>query len=147
MHTCHAIGCEVAVEPEMLMCKRHWFVVPKKVRNRVWATYRPGQCDDMRPSEAWHVAADEAILFVARVEVDAAVGLRSKIFQLVSEHYRDETIAIKWFRSKNKAFGGVSPVTMFKLGRSKEVIDALTHETADRALRARDRPSTETKPQ
>ena len=34
----------------------------------VWAAYRPGQCEDKRPSEAWHLAADAAIGYVARAE-------------------------------------------------------------------------------
>lgn len=67
-HVCHARGCPVHVQPEMLMCKRHWFMVPKRIRDAVWATYRPGQCDDMSPSREWHVAADAAIGFVAMKE-------------------------------------------------------------------------------
>lgn len=67
-HHCHARGCPELVPPEMLMCRRHWFMVPKPVRARVWATYRAGQCDDMRPSEAWHEAADAAIAAVAAKE-------------------------------------------------------------------------------
>ena len=65
---CHARGCSVHVPPEMLMCKPHWFKVPRAIRNAVWLAYRPGQCDDMRPSREWHVAADAAIGFVARRE-------------------------------------------------------------------------------
>jgi hypothetical protein len=67
-HRCHARACTKHVPPEMLMCKRHWFRVPKRVRDAVWAHYRPGQCDDMNPSQAWHRAADAAIGFVARAE-------------------------------------------------------------------------------
>lgn len=43
-HTCHAVGCERSVPPQMLMCKPHWFKVPLQLRNRVWATYQDGQC-------------------------------------------------------------------------------------------------------
>jgi hypothetical protein len=25
------------------MCRRHWYVVPKQIRDRVWATWRSGQ--------------------------------------------------------------------------------------------------------
>jgi hypothetical protein len=67
-HHCHARGCGVATKPEMLMCLRHWRMVPRDIQRRVWATYRPGQCDDMRPSEAWHEAADAAIRAVAEKE-------------------------------------------------------------------------------
>lgn len=67
-HHCHAIGCEVRVPPEMLMCKRHWYMVPSDLRAKVWAAYRHGQCDDKNPSESWHKAADAAIIYVARKE-------------------------------------------------------------------------------
>jgi hypothetical protein len=49
----------------MLMCYPHWKAVPAKLQRRVWDTYRNGQCDDKRPSEAWHEAADAAIAAVA----------------------------------------------------------------------------------
>lgn len=72
-HHCHAIGCPIEVPPEMLMCKKHWFMVPKAIRNAVWKTYRPGQCDDMRPSEEWFEAAKMAIEAVARKEHKAKI--------------------------------------------------------------------------
>jgi len=50
------------------MCLRHWRMVPKHLQRDVWATYRPGQCDDKHPSEAWHEAANAAIAAVARAE-------------------------------------------------------------------------------
>jgi hypothetical protein len=67
-HVCHARGCDVPVPPEMLMCRAHWFRLPSKIRRAVWASYREGQCDDKRPSEAWHKAADAAIALVAVLE-------------------------------------------------------------------------------
>ena len=50
------------------MCLAHWRRVPRPIQRAVWATYRPGQCDDRSPSAAWHDAADAAIGFVARLE-------------------------------------------------------------------------------
>jgi len=67
-HHCHARHCGTHVPPEMLMCRSHWFMVPPEIRDRVWKHYRPGQCDDMNPSEEWHRAADEAIEAVAKAE-------------------------------------------------------------------------------
>lgn len=52
----------------MLMCRRHWFMVPERLRRAVWRTYRSGQCDDMNPSADWHKAADAAIGYVAAKE-------------------------------------------------------------------------------
>lgn len=50
------------------MCLAHWRCVPKPIQRAVWATYRPGQCEDGHPSNSWHQAADAAIGFVARQE-------------------------------------------------------------------------------
>lgn len=43
VHVCHASGCDVPVQPRMLMCGKHWFMVPKVDRDLVWALYVPGQ--------------------------------------------------------------------------------------------------------
>lgn len=67
-HTCHARGCEIPVRPELLMCLTHWRHVPLPIQRAVWSTYRPGQCDDKRPSAEWVKAADAAIGVVARLE-------------------------------------------------------------------------------
>ena len=67
-HICHARGCDVPCKPEMLMCLRHWRMVPLNLQRAVWKTYRPGQCNDKRPSSEWHAAADAAIAAVAAKE-------------------------------------------------------------------------------
>jgi hypothetical protein len=65
IHYCHARGCRKACKPEHLMCFAHWNRVPIKIRHAVWQHYRPGQCDDKRPSAEWFKAADAAIGAVA----------------------------------------------------------------------------------
>jgi hypothetical protein len=67
-HRCHARGCGIAVPPTMLMCRTHWWKVPKRVRDAVWSSYRRGQCDDGRPSAEWLEAASAAIGYVAQLE-------------------------------------------------------------------------------
>lgn len=89
------------------MCKRHWFMVPKQMRDRVWATYRPGQCDDWQPSAAYCDAATEAVQAVAEkegIEPDVELyrvfrpdeerpsgTLRLSLYQAFVEKYRDCT--------------------------------------------------------
>jgi len=68
LHTCHAKGCKVPVAPKLLMCRRHWFMVPKPLRDRVWETYRPGQEVKKNPTTDYLDAADAAIAFVAKRE-------------------------------------------------------------------------------
>lgn len=67
-HTCHARGCNVTVRPELLMCGRHWAMVPRVVQQGVWTHYRSGQCDDKEISREWLTAADAVIGFVAQRE-------------------------------------------------------------------------------
>lgn len=69
VHRCHVKGCSIPVPPERLFCLPHWKMVPKHMRDRIWATYRDGQCDTKDPSAAWHEAADAAIAYVARLEI------------------------------------------------------------------------------
>lgn len=67
-HLCHAHGCKTPVKPSLLFCAKHWAIVPKEMQKAVYASYRRGQCDDKSPSNAWMVAAETAIAFVARYE-------------------------------------------------------------------------------
>lgn len=52
-HTCHWPGCNKQVPPAMWGCKQHWFKIPQGLRNRIWATYKPGQEITMTPSDAY----------------------------------------------------------------------------------------------
>lgn len=58
-HTCHWPGCTRQVPPAMWGCREHWFRLPKRLRDKIWAAYRPGQEIDMRPSQAYLDAAQE----------------------------------------------------------------------------------------
>jgi len=40
-------------------CRSHWFRLPKRLRDRIWNTYVPGQEVDMSPSEEYLKIADE----------------------------------------------------------------------------------------
>jgi hypothetical protein len=56
------------------MCAYHWRRVPSALKARIWATYRPGQCDDKRISGKYANAAKEAIMAVAKTEGHAMSG-------------------------------------------------------------------------
>lgn len=71
MHLCHAIGCTRPVQPRLLMCPRHWRMVPMEIQQRVYQYYRPGQCDDKRPNREWRDAAWDAIKAVRNQEQGA----------------------------------------------------------------------------
>jgi hypothetical protein len=69
-HRCHAIGCATVIESFKLMCREHWAKVPPALQTAVWASYRPGQEHDKRPSSEYLEAARLAIAAVATVGDD-----------------------------------------------------------------------------
>jgi len=38
-HECPANGCTAPVDITMLMCSKHWYMVPKPLRNAVWRAW------------------------------------------------------------------------------------------------------------
>lgn len=52
----------------MFMCRKHWFSLPIYLRNKIWRTYRDGQCDDMNPSKNYCLVAKECLEFIAKKE-------------------------------------------------------------------------------
>jgi hypothetical protein len=50
-HKCHAFQCKQNVPPKLLMCAKHWRLVPRKIQIQVWKHYRPGQEIDKLPSQ------------------------------------------------------------------------------------------------
>jgi len=58
-HECHWPGCKVQVPPAMWGCRMHWFMLPLRLRNKIWSTYEVGQEITMMPSHEYLEAAME----------------------------------------------------------------------------------------
>lgn len=67
-HDCAARGCTQQIPLHRLMCGPHWRKVPRKLRQRVWGSYRPGQEIDHNPSGDYVRAVRLAVLTVAEKE-------------------------------------------------------------------------------
>jgi hypothetical protein len=67
-HQCHALRCNKVVPPKMLMCAKHWRMVPRALQRAVWERYRPGQEVAKNPTGEYLHAANAAITAVARKE-------------------------------------------------------------------------------
>lgn len=52
-HECPAPGCDRQVTSSQLACRRHWFQLPRPLRNALWDTY-------YAPGSAAHRAAVNA---------------------------------------------------------------------------------------
>lgn len=65
-HHCHWPGCDKQVPPAMWGCKPHWFALPVYLRNKIWATFRPGQEVNGTPSRAYVEAAREVKEWIQR---------------------------------------------------------------------------------
>lgn len=67
-HRCHAKGCRTNVAPRLLMCLKHWKMVPYRLQRAVWDEYVPGQEVRKDPSRAYLELAKAAIDYVAKKE-------------------------------------------------------------------------------
>ena len=65
-HTCHWPRCGKQVPPAVWGCRTHWFRLPKSLRDRIWAAYRPGQEKDMRPSDEYRAVAKDVQDWITR---------------------------------------------------------------------------------
>lgn len=64
-HTCHAEACTKVIPPRLLMCARHWALVPSAWQRIVWREYRPGQEKDKRPSAQYLLVQAIVVAIVA----------------------------------------------------------------------------------
>ena len=39
-HHCHMPNCDAPTPRKMSSCRRHWFMLTKAMRDRIWAAYR-----------------------------------------------------------------------------------------------------------
>jgi hypothetical protein len=49
---CPVPGCHELIDPSRLMCRRDWHRVPKRLRDRVWCTWRSGRGASSRAHRA-----------------------------------------------------------------------------------------------
>jgi hypothetical protein len=62
-HRCFWPGCQTEVPVSMLGCKNHWYRLPKPLRDRIWATYQPGQETDGSQSPQYMEALQEVMRY------------------------------------------------------------------------------------
>jgi hypothetical protein len=74
-HHCHWTGCERQVPPARWGCGYHWKLLPKDLRDRIWAAYRPGQEGDAKPSGRYLEAARDVQRWIAANHPPAAKAL------------------------------------------------------------------------
>lgn len=65
---CPIEGCEAGRGERQLMCRAHWYKVPKELRDRVWATARRMWDDEPGGDEEWSEARDAAVRAVEEKE-------------------------------------------------------------------------------
>lgn len=64
-HTCHWPGCTRAVPAAMWGCYRHWMTLPKYLRDKIWASFKPGQEETKDPSRGYVAVAREVQEWIA----------------------------------------------------------------------------------
>lgn len=67
-HKCHAEQCNIEVPPKLLMCAKHWWMVPRAYRTLIHIYFRPGQEVDKQPTAQYLAVMKLAINSVAEQE-------------------------------------------------------------------------------
>lgn len=57
---CAAPTCSITISRKFLMCRQHWYQVPKPIRDEVWRSYK----EEGVLSEAYIAAVDAAVASV-----------------------------------------------------------------------------------
>lgn len=65
---CPIEGCPNGRADKQLMCKRHWYMVPKELRDKVWLTARRMWRNEALGTQEWSEASNEAIAAVEMKE-------------------------------------------------------------------------------
>jgi hypothetical protein len=68
---CPVLGCDCVISATRLMCRAHWYQVPKQARDRIWSAWRSG-AGLFTP--AYRQAVDEAIAAVSAAQCKPAVS-------------------------------------------------------------------------
>lgn len=66
-HECFAHGCTEQVKPSLLMCPRHWRMVPRPLQTTIHVLYRRQVKGEDVSEEAWQ-ARFQAVVSVADAE-------------------------------------------------------------------------------
>jgi hypothetical protein len=59
-------------------CKAHWFKLPKRLRDKVWATYRSGQEIHKNPSKAYMIVIGQVDEWIKAYKDEQHVNTRTK---------------------------------------------------------------------
>lgn len=65
---CYWPHCPEKVQPSILCCREHWYKLPKELRDRIWAAYRPGQESDGLLSREYVIALQDVRKFAAAAD-------------------------------------------------------------------------------
>lgn len=72
MNACPIDGCDVEINTlQLLMCREHWFMVPRELRAEVWAAWRGRQSAGLSASPDDYDAAVERHEHAKAVAINA----------------------------------------------------------------------------
>lgn len=66
--TCHATACKQPIATDRFMCVKHWYMLPRYMRLKLWDAFKPGEVDDLDPNRKYCEVARECIVNIARQE-------------------------------------------------------------------------------
>ena len=68
-HECPAVSCRRKIEVKFLMCQKHWFMLPKGMRESLWHHYKNGQNEGrVAPNPEWVRTLEQATMLIEEAE-------------------------------------------------------------------------------
>lgn len=69
-HRCHFPPCTVEVPRKMFMCRTHWYMVPKPLRDEVWLHYNPGQEQGKAPVTREYLDVTDRAIAAVKAKIE-----------------------------------------------------------------------------
>lgn len=63
-HTCHNPNCNKPLPARYVVHAKAWYQLPRAMRLRIWALYRPGQETDKQPSYEYVLELEAAVKYM-----------------------------------------------------------------------------------
>ena len=60
-HKCAARSCDKQISLNLLFCGRHWMMIPRRIRERIWIEYHTGIKKDTHPTPEYESLVDDAV--------------------------------------------------------------------------------------
>lgn len=126
-HTCHWPGCRAETDPRRYACRRHWYTLPKWLRDAIWGAYRVNQELDKRPSREYLAVTSIARLWGMCYDRIYRIKRRE-----LGHAHAAAFAAREWFTTRSKTLDDRTPDELIRDGLGYDVFQELEKHAGKR---------------